>query len=178
MNLLETSLINLARDRLTAVLDFYASRQAGTATKEDDWDFMANSGALTALLELGHFSSGMTADGAQVLLKIEAEHAAAVRLYADEKSEPDALAILISSFGDEEAAPKLTDFFVTVYADKCGEAPTQAQRDEIEGAVTAMVQFHPSQRTVNHFVTLLRDSDVIFACSSALGDSEAVARYV
>ncbi|MFL1449191.1 hypothetical protein ACI77O_12420 [Pseudomonas tritici] len=92
-------------------------------------------------------------------------------------TESDALAILVASLDDEKAAPTLTDFFETVFAQKLGKAPTQAQCHEIKNSVTAMVQSPPDQRTLSHFMTLLRDPDVIFACSSAMGDSEALALY-
>lgn len=89
-----------------------------------------------------------------------------------------ALSIFIELFGNDDAAPKLTEFFVSTYADKRGETPTEAQRVEIKNAVEAMVQFPPSNRTLNNFIALLRDSDVIFSCASALRDSEAVAHYL
>jgi hypothetical protein len=92
-------------------------------------------------------------------------------------AESDAFAILVASFDDEKAAPELTEFFVTVFAQRLGEAPTKAQCDEIKNAVTAMVQSPPDHRTLSHFMTLLRDPDVIFACSNAMGDSEALALH-
>ncbi|VVO41864.1 hypothetical protein [Pseudomonas fluorescens] len=89
----------------------------------------------------------------------------------------DSLVPLVGLFSDEDSAPKLTAFFVSTYAEKLGEAPTQAQVKKIKDAVAAMVQFPPRHRTLDCFTTLLQDPDVIFACSSAIRDSEALERY-
>jgi hypothetical protein len=89
----------------------------------------------------------------------------------------DSLVPLVRWFSDEDSASKLTAFFVTTYAEKLGEAPTQAQVKKIKGAVSAIVQFPPRHRTLDCFRALLQDSDVIFACSSAIRDSEALERY-
>ena len=89
----------------------------------------------------------------------------------------DSVVPLVGLFRDEDSAPKLTAFFVTIYADKLGEAPTQAQVKKIKDAVAAMVKLPPRHRTLDRFTALLQDPDVISACSSTIRDSEALERY-
>lgn len=73
----------------------------------------------------------------------------------------------MSKFSFEESGPMLTEFFITLFAEKCGKAPTKVQCDEIKNAIKITDQFPPTHRTLNNFITLLRDPDVIYACSNA-----------
>ena len=193
---LEQTIVERAREHLKAVKAFYALN--GNSDEDSRDDYRRDHAQLYALLEFGHLSGcGMSPEGRAALLAVEADCATALRerfppISRELNIEGDkaiqlaalgggtvgALSIFIELFGNEDAAPKLTEFFVSTYADKRGETPTEAQRVEIKNAVEAMVQFPPSNRTPNNFIALLRDSDVIFSCASALRDSEAVAHYL
>jgi hypothetical protein len=74
---LEITLIDLARQHLASVLDYYKAQQAGTDSEADENDYMADHGALLALLQLGHVAdSGMSTEAIQALREIEGEHSA------------------------------------------------------------------------------------------------------
>jgi len=80
MNKLESTLIGLAEQHLAAVLRFLKKREAGTASEEDQDEYLRDFGALGGLLELGHMAdSGMTADAASAMREIDAKCAAAMR---------------------------------------------------------------------------------------------------
>ncbi|MDH4602380.1 hypothetical protein [Pseudomonas syringae] len=80
MNKLELTLIGMAQQQLSAVLRFHKNREAGTATDEDEDDYLRDSGALSVLLELGHVTgSGMGVEALSAMLEVEAKHSAAVR---------------------------------------------------------------------------------------------------
>jgi hypothetical protein len=78
MNQLETTLISLARTRLSDVLAFHTAQQAGTPTDEECHEFAGNFGALFAFLELCHFTSGLSAEASEALAAIEQEYTAAL----------------------------------------------------------------------------------------------------
>ena len=80
MNNLELTLIGMAQQQLSAVLRFLEKRESGTATDDDEDDYMRDSGALSVLLELAHVSdSGMGVDAVSAMLEVEAKHSAAKR---------------------------------------------------------------------------------------------------
>lgn len=74
MNQLETTLISLARRRLSDVLAFHAAQQTGTPTDEECHEFASNHGALFAFLELCHFASGLSAEASETVAAIEREY--------------------------------------------------------------------------------------------------------
>lgn len=80
MNKLESTVVELARRHFASIQSFYNAQGAGRVDDENENSFIGDHGALTALLELGHLSdSGMSLEGVNALLEIEAEHAALVR---------------------------------------------------------------------------------------------------
>lgn len=80
MTKLETTLIHMARQQLSAVMHFLDKQVGETVTDDDQDDYLRDSGALSVLLELGHVSeSGMGEDAASAMRDVEAQHAAAVR---------------------------------------------------------------------------------------------------
>ncbi|MGN7445332.1 MULTISPECIES: hypothetical protein [Pseudomonas] len=80
MNKLELTLIGMAQQQLSAVLRFHAKHEARTVTEDDEDEYLRDSGALSALLELGHLSdSGMGEAAVTAMLEVEAKHSAAVR---------------------------------------------------------------------------------------------------
>lgn len=74
MNQLETTLISMARERLSAVLAFHAAQQAGNVSDEEIHEFAGNYGALFAFLELRHFASGLSAEASNALGAVESEY--------------------------------------------------------------------------------------------------------
>lgn len=80
MNKLELTLIGMAQQQLSAVLRFHAKHEARTVTEDDEDEYLRDSGALSALLELGHLSdSGMGEAAVTAMLEVEAKHSAAQR---------------------------------------------------------------------------------------------------
>lgn len=80
MTKLETTLIQMARQQLSAVMRFLDKQVGESVTEDDQDDYLRDSGALSVLLELGHVSeSGMGEDAASAMREVEAQHAAAVR---------------------------------------------------------------------------------------------------
>jgi hypothetical protein len=83
MQQLEKSIIANARLELASVLEYYRVKTTGTTSEDFDeaWrDYLGHYHAMNAFLMLAHqTNSGVSAEGVEALLKIEAEHAAAYR---------------------------------------------------------------------------------------------------
>lgn len=83
MTQLEKTIIGNARLELAEVLAYYREKATGSTgdCSEEQWlDYLGHYNALHALLMLAHqTNSGVSAEGMEALLKIEAEHAAAYR---------------------------------------------------------------------------------------------------
>lgn len=83
MNKLEQTIVENARDELAALLCFYQNRKAESQDSKNIEDVSEQLGhfyALHALLALGHQAdSGISEEGRQELLRVENEHAEALR---------------------------------------------------------------------------------------------------
>jgi hypothetical protein len=86
MTQLEQTIIANAKRELAVVLVYYGQKAAGTkaAKGEDAWlEYLGHYNSLNALLSLAHQAeSGLSEEGTQALLDIEAQHTEAYRIMA------------------------------------------------------------------------------------------------
>ena len=80
---LEQTLIDQARAHQKARAAYYPKYQAGPVSEDDQADYLKHSGALTGLLELAHFKSGLSDQAAEQLHQVEEEDAAVFRLHSE-----------------------------------------------------------------------------------------------
>lgn len=73
---LEQTLIDNARAHQEALAAHYPKHQAGQSNNEDHAEYLKHSGALTDLVSLTHFKSGLSDEAAEQLRQIEDEDVA------------------------------------------------------------------------------------------------------
>lgn len=78
---LEKTLIDQARAHQKELAAYYPKHHAGPFNEENHADYLKHSGALTSLLELAHFKSGLSDQATEQLRQIEVEDAATFKLH-------------------------------------------------------------------------------------------------
>ncbi|PWD02046.1 hypothetical protein [Pseudomonas amygdali] len=76
---LEQTLIDNARSHQESLAAYYPKHQAGPFNEDDHADYLKHSGALTDLVSLTHFNSGLSYEAAEQLRQVEAEDVATFR---------------------------------------------------------------------------------------------------
>ncbi|HBO2102333.1 hypothetical protein [Pseudomonas aeruginosa] len=78
---LEQTLIDHARSHQEALAAYYPKHQAGPFNEDDHAEYLKHSGALTDLVSLTHFKSGLSNEAAEQLRQVDAEDKATFRLH-------------------------------------------------------------------------------------------------
>ncbi|MDQ0655138.1 hypothetical protein [Pseudomonas cedrina] len=76
---LEQTLIDNARSHQESLAAYYPKHEAGPFNEDDHADYLKHSGALTDLVSLTHFNSGLSNEAAEQLRQVEAEDASTFR---------------------------------------------------------------------------------------------------